>query len=325
MAARTEAAQQTFQVGLDQMANHLERQLEERLAGLAADQHRRMAEVENRIVELQNSARRSDEQSSAIIQHINASGRHTDDAMIAVHTRVSQQAAAVEARIADSESANVDRTRSLEERMTQQTLAQLSGVEAMIGRVDAGLGEATAALTNRIVDLRRDHDALAARVEGIAASIGDLVGTIADHSATIADHSATITDHGATITDHGATIAKVDPDAVDELREQMSGAVGESMLVRIELERVASSTSEKFDKFSVRLAELAADIADSTFDVSTAVQLERLEEIERALLELDPDQFVRKAEVAGDDGGPGVATPTSPAHGDSSASSLSSW
>ena len=29
-------------------------------------------------------------------------------------------------------------------------------------------------------------------------------------------------------------------------------------------------------------------------DVSTSVQLDRLEEIERALIELDPNQFVRK-------------------------------
>ena len=33
-------------------------------------------------------------------------------------------------------------------------------------------------------------------------------------------------------------------------------------------------------------------------DVETAVQLERLEEVERALLALDPDQFVRKTDQA---------------------------
>ncbi|MCX6541637.1 MAG: hypothetical protein NTX77_08550, partial [Actinobacteria bacterium] len=33
---------------------------------------------------------------------------------------------------------------------------------------------------------------------------------------------------------------------------------------------------------------------ETFMDVNTAVQLERLEEIERALIELDPNQFVRK-------------------------------
>jgi hypothetical protein len=37
-------------------------------------------------------------------------------------------------------------------------------------------------------------------------------------------------------------------------------------------------------------------------DVSEAVQLERLEEIERALLELNPNQFVRKVEASSDAG-----------------------
>jgi hypothetical protein len=37
-------------------------------------------------------------------------------------------------------------------------------------------------------------------------------------------------------------------------------------------------------------------VHDATMDVSTAVHLDRLEEIERALIELDPNQFVRKDE-----------------------------
>ena len=41
------------------------------------------------------------------------------------------------------------------------------------------------------------------------------------------------------------------------------------------------------------MAEIEAQLADE-MDVSAAVQLERLEELERAMIELDPDQFVRK-------------------------------
>jgi hypothetical protein len=45
-------------------------------------------------------------------------------------------------------------------------------------------------------------------------------------------------------------------------------------------------------------------------DVSEAVQLERLEEIERALIELNPNQFVRKVELS--DGGEFASPNTNP-------------
>ena len=43
------------------------------------------------------------------------------------------------------------------------------------------------------------------------------------------------------------------------------------------------------------MAEIEALLADE-MDVSASVQLERLEELERALIALDPDQFVRKTD-----------------------------
>ena len=74
----------------------------------------------------------------------------------------------------------------------------------------------------------------------------------------------------------------------------MSTAVGEAMLVRIEMERLEKSTNERSDSLSVRMTEVETQVQDATMDVSTSVQLDRLEEIERALIELDPAQFVRK-------------------------------
>jgi hypothetical protein len=44
----------------------------------------------------------------------------------------------------------------------------------------------------------------------------------------------------------------------------------------------------------VRMTEVETTLQDQVMDVSTAVQLDRLEEIERTLAELDPTQFVRK-------------------------------
>jgi hypothetical protein len=91
-------------------------------------------------------------------------------------------------------------------------------------------------------------------------------------------------------------VAKVDENAINEVKEQLSSAIGEAMLVRIELDRVVAAMDEKLDKTAVRMAEIEGQLADE-MDVSTAVQLERLEEIERALVELDPEQFVRKSEI----------------------------
>ncbi|HUC31846.1 MAG TPA: hypothetical protein VMS14_00495, partial [Ilumatobacteraceae bacterium] len=76
---------------------------------------------------------------------------------------------------------------------------------------------------------------------------------------------------------------------------QLSATVGEAMLVRIEMERYTTSTEEKLDKNAIRMAEIEAKLEDD-MDVSTAVQLERLEELERAIAALNPDQFVRRTD-----------------------------
>ena len=44
------------------------------------------------------------------------------------------------------------------------------------------------------------------------------------------------------------------------------------------------------------MTDVETQLQDATMDVSTAVQLDRLEEIERSLIELNPDQFVRRDE-----------------------------
>ena len=86
----------------------------------------------------------------------------------------------------------------------------------------------------------------------------------------------------------------IDQNALDEMKDKMSTAAGEAMLVRIEMERFEATVNERTDHLSVRITEVETSLQDATMDVSTAVQLDRLENIERALAELDPDQFVRK-------------------------------
>ena len=96
-------------------------------------------------------------------------------------------------------------------------------------------------------------------------------------------------------------VSKVDEEAINVVKEQLSSAVGEAMLVRIEVDRFMATQEERFDATALRMSEIEAQLAD-TMDVGEAVQLERLEEIERALIELNPNQFVRKVEASSGSG-----------------------
>jgi hypothetical protein len=90
-----------------------------------------------------------------------------------------------------------------------------------------------------------------------------------------------------------AQVAAFDEEAFNAIKDQVSSALGESMLVRIEMERSVGVVSESLDKQAIRMAEIEAQLQDNE-DVSAAVQLERLDELERALAVLDPSQFVRR-------------------------------
>jgi hypothetical protein len=52
------------------------------------------------------------------------------------------------------------------------------------------------------------------------------------------------------------------------------------------------------DKTVNRIVDLETQMQEQHLDVETAVQLERLEEVERAIIALDPSQFVRRDEQA---------------------------
>jgi hypothetical protein len=110
-------------------------------------------------------------------------------------------------------------------------------------------------------------------------------------------------EHQTAMDEMAAKVEAVDETALDELREKLSSAVGEAMLVRIEMERLDKNVGEKLDGLVVRVTDVETQLADQTMDVSTAVQLERLEELERAVAEIDPTTFVKKSEL---DGGRGA-------------------
>jgi SMC interacting uncharacterized protein involved in chromosome segregation len=146
--------------------------------------------------------------------------------------------------------------------MKEDAGQKIAEIDAHVGRVSAGLDETMLVLNDRIAGMDSKFVEADRRMDGIEQSIEG-----------------------------------VDANALDELKEKMSSAVGEAMLVRIEMERLEKGVNERTDSLAVRMTDVETQVQDATMDVSTSVQLDRLEEIERTLIELDPNQFVRKDEL----------------------------
>ncbi|MEZ5260006.1 MAG: hypothetical protein R2705_24905, partial [Ilumatobacteraceae bacterium] len=167
-------------------------------------------------------------------------------------------------KINDAEDRFNNRLLAAESRMKEDAGQKIADIDAHVGRVAAGLEETMIVINDRIAAI---------------------------------DTRFTVTDRR--IDDLAESVRGVDSNAIDELKDKMSSAVGEAMLVRIEMERLEKNVAERTDGLAIRMTEVETQVQDATMDVSTAIQLERLEEIERALSELDPDQFVRKDGAGG--------------------------
>jgi len=260
--------------------------------GLRDYLERKTAATESQIDELHKSSRRFDEQVAAVVSSINetvaALSKRMDDGDQIV-TRVIEQRIGDVRVLVDQSGADlarqlaehsqilsqrvdtidmkmVDRALAMEERINEHNGVKLANLEASLGRLGSGFDDAMGELSKRLVDLEAKLIEADERMDGLAQDV-----------------------------------ARVDEEAITAVKEQLSSAVGEAMLVRIEVDRFIATQEEKFDAAALRMSEIEAQLAD-TMDVSEAVQLERLEEIERALLELDPNQFVRKVEATSDGG-----------------------
>jgi len=315
VVAHFAATQETSNAQQQELTSLLER----RLADFSHHQQARLNEVENRVLEsgsvaggvdatelatlrehidgqsagaharideLHKATRRFDEQAAAMVQHVNdttvALTQRMDEGNQALATAVeerlgfvrttlesvgpevqrqlAEQTATMLQRVDFTEHKVTDRMLAMEERVNEQNGTKIAQLDATIGRIGAGFDDAMAALSQRMLDLENKlfttNDQLTALIE---------------------------------------QVSTVDDKAMTAMKEQLSAAVGEAMLVRIEVDRVVASTEDKIGKNSLRMAEIEALLADE-MDVSASVQLERLEELERALTALDPDQFVRKTD-----------------------------
>jgi uncharacterized protein YicC (UPF0701 family) len=167
----------------------------------------------------------------------------------------------VSAKVNDAEDRFNNRLLAAESRMKEDAGTKIAEIQAHVGRVSSGLDDTMTVINDRMAALDDRFVTADRRIEQLAESV-----------------------------------AGVDQDELEALKDKMSSAAGEAMLVRIEMERLEKSVAERTDGLVVRMTDVETQLQDATMDVSTAVQLDRLEEIERSLLELDPNQFVRKSE-----------------------------
>jgi hypothetical protein len=247
-----------------------------------------------RIDDLQRSARRFDEQTSALVQHVNdttiALSQRMDEGNQALATAVEERLGLVRGaletvgpevqrqigehaqlltqRFDFTESKITDRMLAMEERVNEQSGTKIAKLEATIGRIGAGFDESMVALSQRMLELENQVHEAVLQVNVI-----------------------------------GQKVNTVDEEAINKVKEQLSAAVGEVMLVRIELDRVVANTDDKVDKANLRMAEIESLLTDQ-MDVTAAVQLERLDELERAVAMLDPSRSSHRPAAAGAQAGP---------------------
>ncbi len=255
--------------------------------------------LEHELGTLDKNLRKFDDQAARMVTHFNEVTRATENKMneVAVQvagdldgrlsglsTRVdeiSAQAARQQSevsnivgqRVDQAEDRINDRINSTEARINEEVGQRVADIDAYVGRVSVGLDESVVMLSDRIAAMDRKFDEVDQAFADINARLG-----------------------------------AVDVDAIDEMKDKVASALGEAELLRIEMERFQKTIGDTMDKTNLRMVDLETAIQDQTLDVDTAIQLERLEEVERAIIALDPAQFVRRNEIQG--AGNNVLAPT---------------
>jgi len=250
----------------------------------------RQERVETEVAGLDRTVRKFDVQAAQIVEHLNAVSEATETRLDAVSAQigvqidgrlstlatrldeVSAQAARHQAevsniigqRVDQAEERVNDRILTAESRIKEDVGQQVADIDAYVGRVSAGLDDSVMMLNDRI-----------AASDGRFAEVGVALEAIS------------------------GKLAAVDVDAIDEMKERVTSVAGEVELLRIENERYQKSLGETIDKTVARLVDVETQLQEHHMDVDTAVQLERLEEVERAIIALDPAQFVRRDELVG--------------------------
>jgi len=213
----------------------------------------RQGELEARVASVDGSIRKFDQQVGAMVQQFNEVHEATEsridqvslrvsddlsDRLSALSTRVddvSTQAARQQADIANVVTSRVDqaeervneRVAAVESRLSESLGQRIADIDAYVGRVSVGLDGSV--------------DVLSDRIAAAESRFGDVVAAI--------DALAERVD-------------AVDVDAIDEIKDRVTGALGEVELVRIEIERFQVSMTQSLDKAVARLVDLETQLQE---------------------------------------------------------------
>ena len=244
----------------------------------------RQDEVERDLKNLRTSLEQFDNQAARMVSHVvevtTSLTERVDSSVTGMNQDVAERVSGFERRIDEvlAEAAKGDaevrvviakqveevedrvngRVATTEARINEEVGQRIADIDAYIGRVSVGLDESVTVLNNRIAGNDDRFGAYDEKFDAMEKVLED-----------------------------------VDAKAIDDLKDRVRSVAGEAELVRIEMERFQASMGATVDKTTMRLTEVETLLQDQAMDTETAVQLERLEEIERALIALDPSQFVR--------------------------------
>lgn len=305
LEARLDAFSDSSKSHFDEMSKRLGRVVDEANVGIAAavksaahpilkKLEDRQDGIESEVRELDGSLREFDAQAGRMVEHIN-------QVTVVIESRLERVQADVLGKFDDRMSEMVTRI----DEVSAMAARQKSEVSNLIGdRVDSSesrINERMLGLENRI------HEDIGQRVADIDAHVGRIGVGLDEAVITLNDRIASadskFTDVESTIADLRTQMENVDEEAIDEMKDKISSALGQAELVRIEMERFQETIKGSLDKTAVRLTEIETTVQEQAMDVETAVQLERLEEVERAVLMLDPD-IIRSRNDAHEPAGP---------------------
>lgn len=240
----------------------------------------RQDDVEGKVATLDGSLRRFDEQAGQMVAHIN-------NVTEAIEGRLEKMPAEVGAGFEDRIGAMVLRIDEVSAAAARQQADVSNIVSTKVDSSEQRINERLAGAEGRL------SDEIGQRVAEIDAHVGHISTGLDQTIATLNDRLAATDGRFSAVDAEFAQIredlGELDSEAIDEMKDKISSALGQAELVRIEMERFQETVRENLEKMTMRLTEVETTVQDQSMDVESAVQLERLEEVERAVLMLDPD------------------------------------
>lgn len=279
IASSEQAIEERVATTLENRTAEMQTVLDERSARITVDTEFKLEQAEARL-----AARLTDsvKDTQAFVDSL---GAKVDSSVEAVNAKVDSSVNELSTKVDLSAAEQASRYERLTETVNRIRDDLASTTVALRHEMEQTSEILSTRLAARSDELRVELANLRSLMDGARAELADRLNKVSEQATGTAFSLMQLQDR----------VGEVDANALNELRERVSSVAGEGALVRIEMDRLTNSIDDRFDKVTVRLADIDAKL-DNDEDVSLAVQLDRLDELERAIAEFDPDRFVLKDE-----------------------------